>query len=155
MSVVEKLREARPDIALSTDIIVGFPGESEEDFQKTLDMLRRVKFDFVFAFVYSPREGTPAAKMIDQIDPKIKSERITYLLKVQDEIALEKNQKHVGEIIDVLVESSEIRGGVTVYAGRSATSKRVHFSASEDLIGKHAKIKITRAAPYDLYGELA
>ena len=154
LSVVEKLRIARPDIALSTDIIVGFPGESEEDFNQTLDMLKTVKFDFVFAFVYSPREGTPAAKMDDQIDPKIKSRRITHLLKVQDEIALEKNQKHVGEIIDVLVETSEVRRGVTVFAGRSATSKRVHFNADGDLIGKHAKIKITRAAPYDLYGEL-
>ena len=154
LSVVNKLREVRPDIALSTDIIVGFPGETDEDFQKTLDILSEVRFDFVFAFVYSPREGTPAAKMPEQIDPKIKSERITNLLKFQDGIALSKNQKHVGETFDVLVDTKEKKDGITVYAGRTPTSKRVHFSSEDELLGEHVNIKITRAAPYDLYGEL-
>ncbi len=153
LSVVNKLRKIRPDIALSTDIIVGFPGETEEDFQKTLDILSEVRFDFVFAFVYSVREGTPAAKMPEQIDAKIKSERITKLLKIQDGIALSKNQKYVGEIFDVLVDAKDIKDGVTVYAGRTPTSKRVHFSSEKELLGMHVKIKITRAAPYDLYGE--
>ena len=156
LSVVEKLRCAVPDIALSTDIIVGFPGETEEDYRATLEILRKVKFDFVFAFVYSPRNGTPAEKMDNQISAEVKSARITELLKIQDEIALEKNERFVGTLIDVFVDSkSDKKGSGTVYSGRTDSSKRVHFTCDRDVVGEKIKIKITRAAPYDLFGEVA
>ena len=153
LSVVEKLRSADPDIALSTDIIVGFPGESEEDYEATIDILKRVRFDFVFAFVYSPRIGTPAAKMEDQIPSDVKSRRITALLKEQDEISLSKNEKLVGSTLDVLVDTLSEKNGVNVFSGRTSASKRVHFTCDGDVMGKQIKVKITRAAPYDLFGE--
>ncbi len=153
LSLVEKLRETNPDIALSTDIIVGFPGETEEDFEKTMQILHKVKFDFVFAFVYSKRAGTPAEKMDNQIDDKIKSARITRLLCEQDEISIKKNEALLNSVVDVHVDYSEIRDGKTVYTGRTMSSKRVHFSSNENFIGENIKVKITRAAPYDLFGE--
>ena len=105
LSIVDKLRAGIPDICLSTDVIVGFPTETEEDFLDTLDVLRKAKFDMVYAFKYSPREGTPAARMTEQVDAQIKEERISRLLKMQDEISLSNNEKHVGKVVTVLVDS--------------------------------------------------
>ena len=103
LSLVEYMRERMPDIAISTDIIVGFPGETEEDFLDTLDLMRKVKYDMIFSFIYSPRTGTPAAKM-EQVDDKIKSERMERLLKLQNELLAEKNLSYVGKTMRVLVE---------------------------------------------------
>ncbi len=149
---VNKLRSAVPNICLSTDVIVGFPGESEEDFLDTLDVLSTAEFDSVYAFLYSPREGTPASRMEDQIPEEIKSERIKRLFTLQDEISYKKNLPYLNKTVRVLVDSYEIRDGKTVYTGRTDTNKLVHFTAESAKIGEFKNIKIEKTAAFDLIG---
>ena len=152
VSIVEKLRKNIPNICLSTDIIVGFPGESDEDFEDTLDILRRAEIDSVYAFLYSPREGTPAAKMQDQIPDDIKSERIKRLFALQDGISYDKNLPYLNNEYRVLVDSFEERDGDIVYTGRTATNKLVHFTSDGVGIGEFTKVKITKTGGFDLIG---
>ena len=154
LNTVEKLRQAVPGISITSDVIVGFPGETEEDFQKTLDMLSKVRFDMVYSFIFSSREGTKAAKMDNHVDSAVKSERMSRLLALQDDIAHENNDVYVGTVQRVLVDSVAKRGEVDVYAARTMTNKLVHFEASENYIGSFTNVKITRAGAYDLYAEL-
>ncbi|MBR2431900.1 MAG: MiaB/RimO family radical SAM methylthiotransferase, partial [Clostridia bacterium] len=154
LSIVKKLREKAPDIALSTDIIVGFPGESDEDFEATLNILREVEFDIVYSFIYSKREGTRAAKMENQIPEGIKTERMTRLLEMQGNISKKKNLPYLDTVIRVLVDSVSDDG---VYSARCPKNKLVHFSYDgnkEDIIGKFKYVKITRIGAFDLSGEL-
>lgn len=153
LSIVDKLRCAIPDICLSTDVIVGFPSETEEDFLDTLDVLQKAKFDMVYAFKYSPREGTPAAKMPDQIDPAIKEERIARLLKMQDAISLANNERHVGNTVTVLVDSLSKRKNMNTVNARTYGNKLVHFEGDETMIGKYMSVKIDRAGVYELYAD--
>ena len=153
MSVATSLKEKIPGIALSTDVIVGFPGETEEDFRGTLDILKRVKFDFVYAFIFSERVGTPAAKMENKIDKSVKSARITELLAIQDEIALDNNRKLEGTVMTALVFGSKEKRGELFYEARTLNNKLVHFKSDNDCLNQFIKLKITRAAPYMLYGE--
>ena len=153
LSVVEKLRAAMPDIALTTDIIVGFPGETEEDFEATLDILRRVRFDMIYSFIYSPRSGTPAARMENRVPDDIKSERMQRLLRVQDEISYAKNCDEVGKTLRVLVDGAS-KNDPAVFAGRSEAGKLVHFRTDADVVGQFVKVRITRAEPFCLHGEL-
>ena len=153
LSIVEKLRAAMPDIALTTDIIVGFPGETDADFEATIDILRRVRFDMIYSFIYSPRAGTPAAKMENQIPEEVKSARMQKLLAVQDEISLEINQSLVGKALRVLVDGKS-KNDANTYAGRSEAGKLVHFKSEADLSGRFATVRITRAEPFCLHGEL-
>ena len=153
MSNVEKLRAAMPDIALTTDIIVGFPGESEEDFEATLDVLRTVRFDMIYSFIYSPRKGTPAAAMENQVPPEVKSERMRRLLELQNQISLEKNQEAAGKVLRVLAEGPS-KNDNSVFTGRTESNKLVHFEAEPEAADNFVNIKITRAEPFNLRGEI-
>ena len=153
LGIVDKLKENIPGICLSTDVIVGFPSETEEDFLDTLDVLKKAEFDMVYAFKYSAREGTPAAKMPDKVDVAIKEERIERLLRLQDTISLKNNQKHVGEEITVLVDSLSKRKGMNTVNARTYSNKLVHFEGDESMIGKYIDVKIERAGVYELYAK--
>ena len=142
-----------PDICLSTDVIVGFPGETEEDFLDTLDVLKKARFDMVYAFKYSAREGTPAAKMIDQIPMKVKEDRIARLLKMQDDISLKNNEKQVGSTARVLVDSLSRRKDKNTVNARTYGNKLVHVEGDESMIGKYMNVRIERAGVYELYAE--
>ena len=150
---VKKLRAAMPNIALTTDIIVGFPGETDEDFEATLDVLRTVRYDMIYSFIYSPRNGTPAAKMENQVPQSVKSERMQRLLELQNQISLEKNQETVGKVQRVLVEGPS-KNDSEVFTGRTETNKLVHFASDDSNIGKFVNVKITRAEPFNLRGEI-
>ena len=152
LSLVEYMRERMPDIAISTDIIVGFPGEAEEDFLDTLDLMRKVKYDMIFSFIYSPRTGTPAAKM-EQVDDKIKSERMERLLKLQNELLAEKNLSYVGKTMRVLVEGRS-KTNTEKMSARTEGNRIVLFDGDDSLTGKFAYIKITKSAPFALFGEI-
>ncbi len=155
LSIVNKLRSAVPGIAISTDIIVGFPGESEEDFLETVRILETVRFDMVYAFIYSPRNGTRAARMEEQIPQDVKSERLSRLLSMQDGISLESNLPYVGCNCRVLADSLKEKDGKTVYVGRTDTNKLVHFAsdkAPDAVIGKFINVEIERAGAFILLG---
>ncbi len=153
LSTVKKLREKNPTIALTSDIIVGYPGETEDEFADTLTALEKIKFDMVFSFIYSLREGTLAAKMPGHLPYEIKSERMSRLLKLQTEISKEKNLCYVGEVQRVLVDSEEFLDGILHCKGRSPSNKLVHFTSNESCTGKFKNIKIVRAGAFDLFGE--
>ncbi len=152
LSVVKKLRGAIPGIALTSDIIVGFPGESDEDFAATMRALEEIKFDMVYSFNYSPREGTKAAKMEDQVSDEKKNERMRYLLEVQTEISHKINDKYIGTVQKVLVDSKSPRGGENTYKARTMTNKLVHFESDTDQIGEFVYVKIDRVGAFDLFG---
>ena len=152
LDTVDYMREKIPDITISSDIIVGFPGESEEDFCGTLEMLQRVRFDMTYSFIYSPRKDTPAAAMECQIPDDVKGERFNRLLEVQNTIALEKNKPLEGKIIKVLCDGPS-KNDESVYSGRTEGNKIVLFDGEESDIGKFVNLKITRAETFALYGE--
>ena len=143
MNIVDKLRESIPDIAISTDIIVGFPGESEQDFEKTLLSLSKVRFDMVYAFIYSERAGTRSAGWEDDVPKNVKTERIERLLKLQGEISPERNERFIGEVQRVLVESFD--ESENTYVGRSPHNKQVRFTAEKAEIGKFIDVRIDSA----------
>ena len=153
LHLIRYMRELMPDISITTDIIVGFPGETEEDFADTLDMLRRVEYDNIYSFIYSPRKGTPAASMKEQIPPDIKNERFERMLALQSEISNAKNQRYVGEVVEVLVEGPS-KTDESRLTGRNSKNRLVHFEGGNELIGQTVKVKINRAETYALYGEL-
>lgn len=153
LSTVEKLRGAVPGVALTSDIIVGFPGETDDDFEDTMRVLSEVRFDMVYSFIYSVREGTRAATMESQIPDDIKSARMTRLLEVQRQISYEKNLHYVNTVQRVLVDSISKNGGPKTYTARTATNKLVHFDSDENHIGEFINLKITRAGAFDLFGE--
>ncbi len=150
--VAEKLRESVPDIALSTDVIVGFPGESEEDFLETLDVLSQVKFDMVYAFLYSKREGTRAAKFDNFIPREIMDERMSRLLLMQDKISLEKNLSYEDTTQRVLVDSFEQRSDKIICSGRTLSNKPINFEAESANVGEFVNVKVTKACPFHLIG---
>ena len=152
LATVDYLREKVPDVTISSDIIVGFPGETEEDFEATLEMLRRVQFDMTYSFIYSPRKDTPAAAMDCQIPDGIKGERMNRLLETQNEIALEKNKPLEGKILKVLCDGKS-KNNEEVYSGRTEGNKIVLFDGDESDVGKFIEIKITRAETFALYGD--
>ena len=154
LSIVDKLRNKVQGICLSTDVIVGFPSETEDDFLDTLDILEKARFDMVYAFKYSPREGTPAAKMPDKIDMATKTDRIERLLRLQDNISLENNEKYIGTYATVLVDSVSKHKGVDILNARTYTGKLVHLEGDEALIGKYISVKIDRAGVYELYAAI-
>ena len=152
LEILGKLRAAVDGIAVSTDVIVGFPGESEEDFEDTLDILRTARFDMVYAFLYSPREGTRAASMTDQIPREVKDARMSRLLALQDEISYQKNERFLNTVCHVLVDSVKTGEGATVYTGRNPENKLVHFTADTARIGDVVNVRIDRIAAFDLIG---
>ena len=153
LSLIDYMRQKMPNIAITTDIIVGFPGETESEFENTLDILRRVGFDNIYSFVYSKRKGTPAAEMDNQISDEVKKTRITRLLEVQNEISQKINERLVGKVIQALVEGTS-KTDPTKLTARSEGNKLIHFEGSKELIGKQVKLRITKAGAYAMYGEL-
>lgn len=153
-SLVEKLRDAVPDIAISTDIIVGFPGETEKDFEDTLDLAERVGYDSAFTFLYSMREGTPAAKSSDQIPEDIKHSRFNRLVDVINKSAASKNAGYIGSVKEVLVDGRS-RNGSSAWEGRTDSFKLVNFHGRDGLEGKLVNVRITGANTFSLTGEIA
>lgn len=155
MSIVDKLRAACPDISISTDIIVGFPGETEEDFEQTLEAVARVRYDSAFTFLYSPREGTPAARYEDQIPEEIKHKRFDRLVDLVNECSLEKNATYVGKTYEVLVEGAS-KNDESTYGGRTNDFKLVNFTSNkkpEEIIGTTVKVLITESKTFSLDGK--
>ena len=157
LSLVRKLRGVVGDIAVTTDIIVGFPGETEEDFEETLSLCREVGYDSAFTFLYSIRKGTPAEKYEDQIPEEEKHRRFNKLVDVINASSAQKNAAYVGRVERVLVESESKSGGrkrMGTFAGRTDSFKLVNFEASEELIGKFVNVRITGANTFSLVGEI-
>jgi tRNA-2-methylthio-N6-dimethylallyladenosine synthase len=163
LGLVDRLRAAIPGIALTTDVIVGFCGETEEQFQGTLDLLREVRFDGVFAAAYSPRPGTPATRLDDDVPPAVKRRRLNTLLELQEGIGLERNRAWVGRRTQVLVE--EVRpprshdhdspaAAVPRVAGRTRQNKLVHLDGGPELLGRTVEVVVEHAGPYALSGRL-
>lgn len=153
LSAVDYMRRRIPDISLSTDIIVAFPGETEQDFEDTLSMLRRVRYDSIYSFIYSPRKGTRAAAMDGQIPPEVSRERFARLLEVQNGISLELNREFEGRDVDVLVEGIS-KTDDSRLTGRMERGRLVHFAGDPSLTGSHVRVHIDRAETYALYGTL-
>jgi len=153
LRLVEKIRKAIPDVALTTDIIVGFPGESEAQFQDTLSLMREVGFDSAFTFIYSPREGTPAARMEDDITEEEKKERLLRLNEVVAELSLASNLRLKDRVVEVLVEGQS-KSKPDMLSGRTRTNKLVHFSGSPALYGSFVNVRITGVQTWYLQGEL-
>ena len=153
LEIVRKLREAVPEITISTDIIVGFPGETEEQFQDTLRMVEEVRYDSAFTFLYSIRKGTPAASYEEQIPEDVKHERFNRLVSMVDRISAEKNAKYEGRIERVLVEGPSKRDSNTL-AGRTDGFKLVNFAGDPSLTGKFVDVEITRGKTFSLEGKL-
>ena len=152
VEIAERLRAEIPGIALSTDVIVGFPGESEEDFSHTLQVLRDVKFDMVYAFIYSERKGTLAVELSDKVPREIASRRLDILLRMQDPISYEANLGYLGTAQRVLTDSAEERDGRTVYTGRTSSNKLVHFTGENVKIGEFTEVIIEKTGAFDLIG---
>ncbi|KOA20905.1 tRNA-2-methylthio-N(6)-dimethylallyladenosine synthase [Clostridium homopropionicum DSM 5847] len=153
LNLVVRLRKAVPDVAITTDIIVGYPGETEEDFMDTLTLAEQVQFDSAFTFIYSKREGTPAAKYEDQIPDSVKHDRFNRLVKVVNDSMAKKNKEYEDKIVEILVEGPS-KNDDTKLMGRTRTSKLVNFDGSIDLVGKLVKVKITKAQSFSLVGEI-
>ena len=154
LEIVDKLRAVAPDITISTDIIVGFPGETEEDFEQTLDVARKVRYDSAFTFIYSPREGTPAAKFTDQIPEDVMHERFDRLVDVMNEISYEKNLEYKDNVYEVLVEGTS-KNNDNSYAGRTDGFKLVNFTSDktpEEIIGTMVNVRITESKTFSLEG---
>ncbi|MCX7982123.1 MAG: tRNA (N6-isopentenyl adenosine(37)-C2)-methylthiotransferase MiaB [Syntrophales bacterium] len=147
------LRNICPHIAITADVMVGFPGETEEDFCATLDLMEKIRFDNLFSFKYSRREGTYAANMVDDVPAEVKAERLTILQKKQEAHTWEKHQALVGEKVEVLVEGRS-KNSLMDATGRTPTNKIVNFPASEDQYGKLVTVKITQAFLHSLRGEI-
>ncbi len=154
IALAKKIKEKVPDIGLTTDIIVGFPGETEEDFQDTMDVVNEVGFENAFMFMYSIRSGTPAATMGEQVDEQTKSERLQQLMRLQNQKAKEESQKYLGKTIKVLVEGPS-RKNPEMLTGRTSTHKIVLFKSDrKDLKGEFVNTRIYEAKTWTLYGEL-
>lgn len=153
MEIVEKLRATCPDLSISTDIIVGFPGETEEDFLDTLSLVREVEYDSAFTFIYSPRVGTPAAKYDDQIPEKIKHDRFDRLVEDVNRCSAKKNSEYLGRIVTVLVDGPS-KNDTGAWSGRTDTFKLVNFTSEEPLTeGQMVSVRITETKTFSLDGE--
>lgn len=153
LELAAKLRRAVPDITMSTDIIVGFPGETEEDFQETLSLVREVKYDSAFTFLYSVRKGTPAAEYEDQIPEDVKHERFNRLVDAVNEESMRKNAAYKGRVEKVLVEGVSKKNDETL-TGRTEGFKLVDFEGDKELIGSMVDVEITEGKTFSLTGRI-
>ena len=153
LQLVDKIKAAIPDVCLTTDIIVGYPNETEEQFEETLDLYRQVGFEMAFTYIYSPREGTPAAKMVDNVPESVKKERLHRLNEVVSEYSAKALKQLEGEVVEVLVEGSSKKRD-DVLAGYTRRNRLVNFKGSQDLVGKLVKVKVLEAKSYSLFGEI-
>ncbi|MCD4783965.1 MAG: tRNA (N6-isopentenyl adenosine(37)-C2)-methylthiotransferase MiaB [Candidatus Eremiobacteraeota bacterium] len=154
LKIIHGLRKEVPEIALSTDIIVGFPGETNEDFEETLDIVRDVQFDLAFMFAYSPRDGTAAAKIPDQVPHDEKMNHLYRLIEMQNDISRAKNEKFVGQVLECLVESLS-KKDPTKLTGRTERNRVVNFTGDKSLIGEFVNVKLTSAFTWGWIGEMA
>ncbi|WP_433749946.1 tRNA (N6-isopentenyl adenosine(37)-C2)-methylthiotransferase MiaB [Falsibacillus pallidus] len=153
LELVRKIKAAIPDVALTTDIIVGYPNETEEQFEETVSLYREVGFEAAYTFIYSPREGTPAAKMKDNVPMEVKKERLQRLNSVVNELSAEALKKYKDRVVEVLVEG-ESKNNPDVLAGYTRRNKLVNFKAPKTAIGKIVKVKITDVKTWSLNGEM-
>ena len=153
LRLVEKLKAAVPHIAISTDIITGFPGETEEDFEETLDLVSQVEYDSAFTFLYSIRKGTPAAEYEDQIPEEIKHERFNRLVELVNEISARKNAAYVGKTVKVLVDGPS-KNNSAALGGRTEGFKLINFEGPQDLTGKLVDVEVTAGKTFSLDGRL-
>lgn len=153
LEIINYAKEKIPDVSLTSDIIVGFPGETYEDFKETISLIQEVEFTSLFTFIYSPREGTPAAKMADPISAEEKSKWFSELLKVQEEIAAKRCASMVGKTYKVLVEGTTDKDGILT--ARTSGNIIVEFAGNDELVGNFANVRITKARNWILNGELA
>ncbi|NLL06303.1 MAG: tRNA (N6-isopentenyl adenosine(37)-C2)-methylthiotransferase MiaB [Clostridiaceae bacterium] len=154
LKLVEKVKRTIPGISLTTDIIVGFPGETEEDFEETLDLLEKVRFDQAYTFLYSKRTGTPAAKNVEQITEEVKKERFQRLLEVQNRISNEINRNFINKKFEVLVEGKS-KNNDKIYTGRTRENKIVNFEGNDQMIGKLVMVNVDTIKTWSLEGILA
>ncbi len=153
---LEKLNKAKariPNLALTTDIIVGFPTERQEDFEDTISLLKEAEFDMIFSFIYSKRVGTPAAEMKSVLTDEQIHKNFEHMLSVQNEISRQKNEAYVGRICEVLTDG-ESKTDNNMLTGRTDTGKIVNFKGDKSLFGKYVNVKITKAQTWSLYGEI-
>lgn len=154
LEIIEKAKKEIPDIAFSTDLMIGFPGETEEDLLDTIDVVEKVRYDSAFTFIYSKRKGTPAAEMEDQIEDDVKHERFNRVLEKVNEIVKEINDSYKDKVVEVLVEGKS-KTDENVLSGRTRQNKLVNFTGgSEDLTGKLVKVKIVDPKSFSLNGVL-
>jgi tRNA-2-methylthio-N6-dimethylallyladenosine synthase len=158
LGIIERVRAAMPEAAITTDIIVGFPGETEEDFQATLEVVRRARFSGAFTFIYSKRPGTPAATMEGQVDPAVINDRYQRLVALVNQIAWEENQKLVGRTVELMVAEGEGRKDSATHrlSGRGPDNRLVHFApdgAEGVRPGDRVSVEITYAAPHHLVAD--
>ncbi|HPR52387.1 MAG TPA: tRNA (N6-isopentenyl adenosine(37)-C2)-methylthiotransferase MiaB [Deltaproteobacteria bacterium] len=151
--LIDKLRKARPDIAFSADVMVGFPGETRQAYLDTLDLIRHVRFDVLYSFKYSERPGTSAADLVDDIGPEEKTARLRELQAIQKDITIENNQARIGNTYEVLVDGASARHEDQIH-GRTTQGTIVNFKGAHDLIGTTVPVRITRANPNSLTGEM-
>ena len=152
LQIIEKVKEKIPGIALSSDVIVGFPNETYEDFKETLDLVKKVRFDTLFTFIYSKRPGTPAAKMEDSITMEEKHKNFEELLALQNKISKEINDSYVGNTYRLLVEGVS-KNNPQMMAGRTDTNKIVNFAPKNAKEGEFVTVKVTEAQTWALIGE--
>ena len=152
LELVSKIRKAIPDISLTTDIIVGFPGETEEDFQDTLDVVDQCCFDSAFTFIYSKRSGTPAAKMENQVPEEVVKDRFDRLLSLVQEKGRKESSRFEGTVQEILVEEESKEKGI--FTGRTEYNLLVHFPGCKDLIGKYVKVKLDTCKGFYYFGSL-
>lgn len=150
---IDKIKNVNPNIALCTDLMVGFPGETEEDFLETLDLVKKVEYDTSFTFIYSKREGTKAYDSKDQVPDKIKHDRFQRLIDVLYPIQYKKNSAYIGKDVNVLVEDISKKDSMKL-SGRNEEFKLINFEGNKDLIGQIVKVHITEANSFNLKGEL-
>ena len=150
-ALVQRIRAALPHVSLTTDLIVGFPGETEEDFDEMLGFLREIRYDSAYTFIYSKRSGTPAAVMDHQVEEAVKKDRLNRLMAVQNEISLEINQSLQDQIMEVMVEGPS-KQDETVWTGRTRTNKIVLFPHAEEQPGDFISIQITHPQTWVLKG---
>lgn len=151
IGIVDYLREKMPDVVITSDIIVGFPGETEEDFEDTLRALRRARFDMIYSFIYSPRKGTPAAEMECQIPPEIQGERMDRLLALQNEIAQSAAEPYLGKTVRILCDGPS-KNNDAMFSGRTEGGKLVFFEGVPEDTGCFLLVEIERAEAFALYG---
>ncbi|MCP4704939.1 MAG: tRNA (N6-isopentenyl adenosine(37)-C2)-methylthiotransferase MiaB, partial [candidate division Zixibacteria bacterium] len=151
--LTEKLKISISDIAITTDLIVGFPSETEKDFEKTLEAVHKIRFDSAFMFRYSVRAGTAAARFIDDVSEEEKISRLSILIETQKKVSFEKNQSEIGKVQSVLVDGYSKRGNEHL-KGKTGGAKTILFSGNADNIGDECYVKVTSADSWTLHGKL-
>jgi tRNA-2-methylthio-N6-dimethylallyladenosine synthase len=158
LGIIERVRAAMPDAAISTDIIVGFPGETEEDFQQTMKVVEEARFAAAFTFQYSKRPGTPAATMADQVEPEVVTERFNRLVERANQIAWDENSKLIGSAVEVLIADNEGKkdGATDRVSGRAKDNRLVHIARPDAHVrpGDIVTAQVTYAAPYHLLADV-